>query len=99
MGGLLGAGLTWMSTTKKGKEMRGQILEYSADVYADVKEKVMASDAWDNMTKSKYVAMVNEAVEKYAGKTGMADSLKGIVVKLVNSQWKELQSEQKKKKK
>lgn len=98
LGGLLGAGVMWLNTTKKGRKMREQLLDYSADIYADVKEKVMSSDTWDTMTKSKYVAMVQDAVDKYAIKTGMAENVKNMVVKLVSSQWNQLQSEKKKKK-
>ena len=97
LGGLLGAGMVWMSTTKKGREMREKLLDHAATVYGQVKEKAMASDAWATMTKNKYVAMVQEAVDKYAVQSGLAESMKNLVVKLVSAQWKNLQGEAKKK--
>ena len=96
LGGLLGAGMVWMSTTKKGREMREKLLDHAANVYGQVKEKAMASDAWATMTKNKYVAMVQEAVDKYAVQSGLAESMKNFVVKLVSAQWKNLQGEGKK---
>lgn len=99
LGGLLGLGLMWLNTTKKGKAMRDEMLGQAADLYADIKEKVLQSDAWENMTKNKYMAMVEEAVETYAVKNGLADKVKGIITQLLATQWKTLEKEVKKKKK
>lgn len=88
LGGLLGAGLMWLNATKKGKETRDKMLDYSADVYADVKEKVMASEGWDKMTKSKYYQLVEEAVNKYAVENDLVDSVRNMVEKVVKAQWK-----------
>lgn len=87
LGGLLGAGLVWMSTTKKGREVREKVLDYAAEVYSDVKDKVMASGGWDKMTKSKYIKLVRETVDTYAVKNGLARNVKNMVVKLVANQW------------
>ena len=92
-GGLLGAGLMWLSTTKKGREVRDQIFDYAADVYADVKERVATSDQFGKMTKNKYVTLVRETVDKYAIQNGLADNVKNMVVKLVSSQLKSIQRE------
>ncbi|PIZ95053.1 MAG: hypothetical protein COX81_02015 [Candidatus Magasanikbacteria bacterium CG_4_10_14_0_2_um_filter_37_12] len=92
-GGLLGAGLMWLSTTKKGREVREQIFDYAADVYAEVKEKVTSSEQFDKMTKNKYVSLVRETVDKYAVKNGLANNAKNMIVKLVSSQWKNIQKE------
>ncbi|MBI2436513.1 MAG: YtxH domain-containing protein [Candidatus Magasanikbacteria bacterium] len=88
LGGLLGAGLMWLNATKKGKQTRDKMLDYSADVYADVKEKVMASEGWDKMTKSKYYQIVEEAVNKYAVENDLVDSVRNMVEKVVKAQWK-----------
>lgn len=95
-GGLLGAGLTWMATTKKGREVRDQILDHGAQVYTDMAEKLKASGAMDKMTKSTFVKEVRSYVDKYAVDNGLADDVKEMVVKLVGSQWKRIQSELKK---
>ena len=93
MGGLLGASMVWMSTTKKGKEVRDKLLDSSADVYLDLKEKVLASDAYDKLTKQEFVVMAKEAVDKYAVSNGLAEKAKNTVVKLVGAQWNQLQKE------
>lgn len=97
LGGLLGAGMMWLGTTKKGREMREKMLDYAADVYVDVKKKVLASEQWQDMTKSKYVQMVKDAVDKYAVQNGLAESVKHMVVKLVSAEWANLKKEMGKK--
>lgn len=98
LGGLLGAGLVWLNITPKGKEMRDKLVDHAAEVYADVKERVLSSEAWDKMTKQKYVAMVREVVDKYAVQTGLAVKAKEMIVKIVAGQWKLVQKELRKKK-
>lgn len=96
MGSLIGAGLVWMTTTKKGREVRQQLLDHSGNVYEQVKQKAAESELWDKMTKQKYVALVREAVDKYAVQTGMSSHVKELVMKVVGKQWKTLQREMKK---
>jgi hypothetical protein len=98
LGALLGAGLTWMSTTKKGRETREQMLNASADIYEELKEKVIVSGALDKMTKTKYYALVDAAVEKYAKKNKLTGNIASMAKKVVETQWITLQKELKKKK-
>ncbi len=93
LGGLLGAGMAWMSLTPKGKEVKEKLLDQSAEVYEEVKKTVMASDEWKKMNKQKYVAMVREVVNKYAVENGLAEKTRDMIVKLVSSQWKNIQKE------
>lgn len=87
-----------MNATKKGRAMRDTLLDQAADIYAEVKQRMLDSDAWDKMTKQKYVATVREVVDKYAIKNGLADNVKNMVVKIVAGQWKTIQAELKKRK-
>ncbi len=96
LGGLLGAGMMWLNTTKKGKEMRDEMLDHSAEVYVGLKDKIMASDKYQKMTKHEYVKMVQELVNKYAIDNGLAENVKKMVEKLVIAQWNHLKSELKK---
>ena len=96
LGGLFGAGLMWLNTTKKGKEVREEMLDHAAEVYVKVKDQVLASDKYKNLTKSQYVKMVGEYVDKYAVKNGLADNVKKMVSKLVNAQWNNLKGQMKK---
>jgi gas vesicle protein len=93
VGGLLGAALMWLNTTKKGKETREQILDNAAVVYSQVIEKARQSDALTEMTKNKYVKLVKEAVDKYAEENEMAEYLKNMITKVVSAQWKNVKNE------
>ena len=99
LGGLLGAGLTWMSTTKKGRETREKMLDQAADVYGDVKKKVLVSPQWDKMTKNEYVRMVQDCVDKYCVQNKAAQKAKSMIVKVVSAQWGNVKKEIAKKKK
>lgn len=93
LGGLLGAGLMWLNVTKKGKEVRDQILDYAADVYTDIKGKVTSSDQWKTMTKNKYYKIVEEAVNKYAVENDLVDSVRDMVERVVKAQWNKLKGD------
>jgi len=97
LGGLLGAGLMWLSTTKKGREVKDQMLDHAADVYLKVKEKAVASGALKELGKNQYVVMVKEYVDKYAIENGLAENVKNMITKIVSSQWRNLQEELKNK--
>jgi len=90
LGGILGAALTWINTTTKGREFREKLLDQSAVIYAEVKERALASDTWETMQKNEYVRMVQDAVDKYAKEHELADDVRKMIVKLVSSQWKNL---------
>jgi len=88
LGGLLGAGLVWLNATKKGKQVRDDILDNAATVYSDVKDKILASEGWDKMTKSKYYTFVEQAVNKYAVENDLLDSMRDMIERVVKAQWK-----------
>ena len=95
-GGLLGAGMMWLNTTKKGKEMREEMLDHAAEIYVTIKEKALNSKQYQDLNKNEYVKMVKEMVDKYAVKNGMADNIKKMVTKVLTAQYKNLKSEIKK---
>lgn len=97
LGGLLGAGMMWLSATKKGREMRDKMLDYAADVYGEVKEKAMDPKVWENMTKNKYVKMVGDKVDEYAAKHEWSNNTKNMVKKMVAAQWCNLKKDKQKK--
>lgn len=96
LGGLLGAGLMWLNATKKGKEVREQMIDYASEVYEEVKEKVLASEGWEKMTKSEYYKIVEKIVDKYAVENDLADTVRDMVTKIVNAQWGKITKEDKK---
>ena len=95
-GALLGTGLMWMNTTQKGRQAKEQLVDHAAEVYAGVKDKVMESGAWEKMTKQGFVAAVRDAVDAYGKDHKMAKQTKEFLVKLVSTQWSNLQKEIKK---
>ncbi len=95
-GGLLGAGLMWLSVTKKGKEVREQMLDHAAEVYVKIKQAVLTSEQYKNLNKNQYVALVKQYVDKYAVQNGLAENVKNLIMKVVNSQWSRLREEMKK---
>lgn len=95
-GGLLGAGMMWLNTTKKGRAMRSEIMEAAHEVYGRVKEQMMASDQWETMSKHAFVQKVTEIVNTYAIENGLADNVKNLVIKVVSSQYQNIKKEMKK---
>lgn len=92
-GGLLGAGLMWLSTTKKGREVKEQILDQAADVYTKVKDQALASQTYKDLNENQYVQLVKDYVDKYAVQNGLAENVKNMIVKVVSAQWKTLKDE------
>jgi len=90
LGGLLGAGLMWLNLTPKGRETRDQMLDHSAKIYSELKEKVLVSEQYKNLSKNEYVKLVKEYVDKYAIENGLAEKVKNIVIKVVSSQYKNI---------
>ena len=95
-GGLLGAGMVWLNTTKKGRKMREEMLDHAAEIYVGLKERVLSSKEYENLNKNQYVKMVKEAVDRYAIDNGLAEGVKNMVIKVVSGQYKNLKSEIKK---
>ena len=87
VGGLLGAGMMWLNTTKKGKETRAQVLEVSHTIYNQIEKEVLASKQWKSLSKSEFVARVTELVDTYAVENGLGADLKKLVVKVVATQY------------
>lgn len=98
LGGLLGAGLVWLNATKKGKELRDQAIDYAAEIFSDIKKRIMESETWDSMSRSKYVKMVEDAVDAFGKRKGLAENVIQLVKKLLSAQWSSLEKDLKKKK-
>jgi gas vesicle protein len=92
-GGLLGAGLMWLNTTKRGKELRNAMLDHAAEVYEEVKTKITKSKSWKKLSKNEYVRMVEDAVNTYAVEHNLPDSMRDMVEKIVKAQWKKIKGE------
>lgn len=93
MGSVLGAGLMWLMGTKKGKEVRDQLLDHAARMYEDLREDILSSDAYKNMTKNKYTALVKEKVDNYIDEHPALEDLKDTAVKMLVAQWNGLKED------
>lgn len=98
LSGMVGAGIAWLMTTKKGKELREQALDYAADVYERVYETVLESEAYAKLSRSKYLALVKEVATNYAKEKGVGENVRAMIVKLVNAQWGNIEKEVKRSK-
>lgn len=87
-GGLLGAGLMWLNTTKKGRAMRDEIVTHAAGVYERVKVEMQQSEKLQELSEHEYVQRVQDVVEKYAIENGLSDKVKTVVTQLVTKEWK-----------
>ncbi|GEM_PF-518776 len=93
LGGLLGAGVMWLSATKEGKEMRAQLLDHSVQAYEKIRLKVLNSKTWDKLSKSEYVKTVQQMVDKYGKEFGLNPHTKEILKGILLTQWEKLQGE------
>lgn len=93
LGSIMGAGLIWLTSTKKGKEVRDQLLDQSAEIYLDLKKKIQKIDKQYNISKSAYVKMAKNAVNDYFDQHPFPAAVKDIVLKVVLSQWEHLKDE------
>ncbi len=89
-GSLFGAGLTWLAVTKKGKEVRGQLLDHMAVVYVEVKEKILSQEEWQKISQTEFVKRVEEIVARYGGAKKISRDVQRMIVKVVGSQYKTL---------
>ncbi len=92
-GGLMSAGLVWLTGTKKGKEVRDQLLDHSAEIYLNVKKKIQKIDKKYNVSKGQYLKLAKEAMNEYFDKYPVPATVKSIVQKVVVSQWETLKGE------
>jgi gas vesicle protein len=96
LGGLIGAGLTWMTTTRKGREVRDELLDHAATIYDNIQKEIHASSQVQKLTKHRYVAIVKKYVDTYAKDNGLSDNIKNMITKLLNTQWKQFKQSSKK---
>lgn len=97
-GSIIGAGMIWLSTTKKGRETKAQALIHSEKLYEIAKEKALASESWDKLSKTKFAALVQTAAAEYSAKAGLAGNILKISERLAKAKWGELKKTNRQKK-
>ena len=89
-GGLLGAALTWLNVSPKGKEYRDKLLGHVEPLYNELKESIKKLEG---PTRDMYDALVERAVQEYALKKDMAVDMKNNLIKELKRKWVEVQKE------
>jgi hypothetical protein len=92
-GGLVGAGLVWLTSTKKGKETRDKMFDAAADIYVDVTKKMKTLEAKYQTNKTMYEKTVRETVEAYAKKHPVIGMAKDMIIKMVVSQFENMKED------
>lgn len=92
-GGLVGAGLVWLTSTKKGKEVRDKMFDAAADIYVDVTKKLEKMEQKYRSSKDVYAKMVQESVDAYVKKHPGLTLAKDMIVKMVLSQWENVKDD------
>jgi len=89
LGGLVGAMLMWMQTTKEGRETRKKLQDWAQEAFDELKEKASESDLADRVKYNKHVQRV---VGEYSKRKGVPVKAVKHIEKILKAQWKRLRS-------
>ncbi len=90
VGSAVGAFLTWLNVTPKGKEMRSKILEHFEPLYMELKTSIKQLEG---PTQEMWDALVERAVEEYSNRKELAEEVKLNLVKQLKKKWGELKKQ------
>lgn len=93
LGGVVGAAMMWLNATPKGKEMRAKIGAHLEPLFNELKDSIKQLEG---PTREMYDALVERAVEEYAGKKEMAEDVKVQLIRQLKKKWKEIEKDLKK---
>ncbi|MBI5221454.1 MAG: YtxH domain-containing protein [Candidatus Magasanikbacteria bacterium] len=90
VGGAIGAFLTWLNVTPKGKEVRSQIMSHLEPLFNELKASLKQLEG---PTQEMYDALVERAVEEYGAKAELAFEVKNSLIHQLKKRWKELEKD------
>lgn len=93
LGGVVGAFMTWLNATPKGREMRDKIMQHLEPLYNELKTSIKQLEG---PTQEMWDALVERAVEEYAAKKELAEEVKNNLIKQLKKKWLQLAKELKK---
>lgn len=96
LGSLIGAGLIWLTSTKKGKEAREQIVLHAQNIYEKLERRLAESGVVEKVSQSTFAKRAKELVEEYSKQKNIPAAVKGLILQLVTSQWESFQERLKK---
>lgn len=88
VGGIVGAFLTWLNYSSKGKEVRAQIMSHLEPLFHELKSSLKQLEG---PTQDMYEALVERAVEEYAAKKELALDVKNSLARHLKKRWKEVE--------
>ncbi|MDO8626042.1 MAG: YtxH domain-containing protein [Candidatus Magasanikbacteria bacterium] len=94
LGGLMGAALTWLNATPRGKEFRAKLAEHLNPLFEELKASLKQLEG---PTREMYEALVERAVEEYALKRQMAEEMKVQLTRQLKKKWHEIKKDLEKK--
>lgn len=90
LGSILGGVLVGFGMSKKGKELREKAMEYSQELFVEVRKKVVE---WGEMSRDAYEDMIRRAAEEFTRRKGLALEMKEMLVERLRTKWDDLQSD------
>ena len=84
-GGLVGAGLYWLSGTKRGRQVRNRLLEHANSVMKEVLKRIPENE-WIDQQKVQRV--LDQVMNEYGQAKDLAGTTKRLVTKEVKKQIK-----------
>ena len=88
IGGAVGAFLTWLNVTPKGKELRTKLLGHADALFNELKDSM---GTLEGPTREMYDALVERAVAEYAVKKDLAMDMKSKLVKELKKRWERIE--------
>jgi len=88
LGGAIGAMLTWLNVSPKGKEVRAKILEHFEPLYHELKNSI---SQLEGPTKEMWEALVERAVAEYSNRRELAEDVKNHLMKQLKKKWSEIE--------
>lgn len=93
LGGVVGAFMTWLNATPKGREMRDKIMQHLEPLYNELKTSIKQLEG---PTQEMWDALVERAVEEYVAKKELTEEVKNNLIKQLKKKWLQLAKELKK---
>jgi gas vesicle protein len=90
VGSILGGALVAFGMSKKGKELRTKLMDYSEELSKELKKRAVELGV---TTKEMYEDMVHRAVEEFAKQKELALDLKEKLVEQLKQKWDDIQTD------
>ena len=90
LGALLGAGLLWLTNSKKGKKLQEQIKQQAVQIKTEIEEKLEDIDFVQDFDKEAYLEIVQEKVDQYIVDNPFLQQGKDMLVEALGQEWESM---------